>query len=121
MMADILPRAAEQGYAPEMVVCSGETPEGRPSPLMLWKILVDLGIWPVSACVKVDDAVVGIAEGKAAGAWTVGLAASGNGVGWDHDTLMALPADERARRIDAAAAEHRAAGADYAIDSVADL
>jgi len=121
MMADILPRAAEQGYSPEMVVCSGETPEGRPSPLMLWKILVELGIWPASTCVKVDDAVVGIAEGKAAGAWTVGLAASGNGVGLDHDALMALPAEERARRIEAAVAEHRAAGADYVIDSVADL
>jgi phosphonoacetaldehyde hydrolase len=121
MMADILPRAAEQGYSPEMVVCSGETPEGRPSPLMLWKILVEFGVWPASACVKVDDAVVGIAEGKAAGTWTVGLAASGNGVGLDHDALMALPEAERARMIEVAAAEHRAAGADYVIDSVADL
>ena len=46
MMADILPRAAAQGYAPDSVVCSGETREGRPSPLMLWKALGDLGIWP---------------------------------------------------------------------------
>ncbi len=28
MMADILPLAAEQGYAPQVVVCAGETPEG---------------------------------------------------------------------------------------------
>lgn len=121
MMAAILPRAAEQGYAPDIVVCSGETVEGRPSPLMLWKALVELGVWPASACVKVDDAVVGISEGKAAGAWTVGLAASGNGVGLDHKALMALPAEERARRIEGAAAAHRAAGADYVVDSVADL
>jgi len=121
MMVDILPRAAEQGYAPDVVICSGETAEGRPSPLMLWKALVELGIWPASACVKVDDAVVGIGEGKAAGAWTVGLAASGNGVGLSHDDLLALPADERERRVAAAAAELRAAGADYVIDSVADL
>ncbi len=121
MMADILPLAAEQGYAPDIVVCSGETPAGRPSPLMLWKALVELDVWPAWACVKVDDAPVGMGEGKAAGAWTVGLAASGNGVGLNRDALLALPEDERQRRIDTAAADLRAAGADYVIDSVADL
>lgn len=121
MMADILPLAAEQGYAPDVVICSGETLEGRPSPLMLWKALVELGVWPAWACVKVDDATVGIGEGKAAGAWTVGLAASGNGVGLAYDALEALPADDRAARIALAAADLHAAGADYVIDSVADL
>lgn len=121
MMADILPLAAEQGYAPEVVICSGETLEGRPSPLMLWQALVELGVWPAWACVKVDDATVGIGEGRAAGAWTVGLAASGNGVGLDYAALQALPAAERERRIDAAATELQDAGADYVIDSVADL
>ncbi len=70
---------------------------------------------------KVDDAPVGIGEGKSAGAWTVGLAASGNGVGLDYAALLALPPEERARRIEIAATGHRAAGADYVIDSVADL
>jgi phosphonoacetaldehyde hydrolase len=64
---------------------------------------------------------VGIAEGKAAGAWTVGLSASGNGVGLDYDDLRALPADERERRIEISEAALREAGADYVIDSVADL
>jgi phosphonoacetaldehyde hydrolase len=121
MMADILSRAAEQGYAPDVVVCSGETKEGRPSPLMLWQALIDLGAWPASACVKVDDATVGIAEGRAAGTWTVGVAASGNGVGLSHADLLALAPDDRTKRVDTAAAELRAAGADYVVDSVADL
>jgi phosphonoacetaldehyde hydrolase len=121
MMADILPLAAAQGYVPDIVVCAGETLQGRPSPLMLWKALVELGVWPASACVKVDDAAVGIAEGKAAGAWTVGLSASGNGVGLDYDDLRALPAVERERRIEISEAALREAGADYVIDSVADL
>ena len=121
MMTHILPLAAEQGYAPEVVICSGETAEGRPSPLMVWKALVELRVWPASACVKVDDAVVGIAEGKAAGAWTVGLAASGNGVGLGYDALLALPSEERAQRVAATAAVLHEAGADYVIDSVADL
>jgi phosphonoacetaldehyde hydrolase len=121
MMADIMPLAAAQGYAPDVVVCSDETVAGRPSPLMLWKALVELGAWPASACVKVDDAAVGIEEGRAAGAWTVGVAASGNGVGLDHAALLALDPDDRARRVAAAGASLRAAGADYVIDSVADL
>ena len=45
-----------QGYAPEMVVCAGETPSGRPAPLMTWKALIALDAWPARACIKVDDA-----------------------------------------------------------------
>lgn len=121
MMADILPRAAAQGYAPDLVVCAGETAAGRPSPLMVWKNLVALGAWPATACVKVDDAAVGIAEGLAAGVWTIGVAASGNGVGLSAEDLARLDASDRARRIADAGAALTAAGAHVVIDSVADL
>ena len=121
MMADILPRAAEQGYRPDMVVCAGETAQGRPSPLMLWKNLVELGAWPATACVKVDDAEVGIAEGRAAGVWTIGIAASGNRVGLSREALEALTPQDRAARIAHAKAALLAAGAHLVIDTVADL
>lgn len=121
MMADILPLAADQGYAPDVVICAGETAQGRPSPLMMWKALVELGAWPARACVKVDDAVVGICEGLEVGAWTVGLSASGNGVGLAQDDLAALAADERALRIEASSKALRDAGAHYVVESVADL
>lgn len=121
MMADILPLAAQQGYAPDVVVCAGETAEGRPSPLMAWKVLVELGIWPSSACVKVDDAEVGMGEGREAGMWCVGLAASGNGVGLSPEALAGLDPTDRAQRIAAAAEGLKAAGAHYVIDMVADL
>jgi phosphonoacetaldehyde hydrolase len=121
MMAEILPRAAAQGYAPEVVVCAGETPSGRPSPLMLWKALIELDAWPAGACVKVDDAEVGIAEGRAAGCWSVGVAASGNGVGLSLAEYEALAESDRRARIDSAGASLRAAGAHVIIDSVADL
>lgn len=121
MMADILPLAAEQGYAPDTVVCAGETPAGRPSPLMMWKSLVELGAWPARACVKVDDAVVGIGEGLEVGAWTVGLSASGNGVGLSREQLRILPEAERAARIEVSAEALREAGAHYVVESVADL
>lgn len=121
MMLDILPAAAAQGYRPDCVVCAGDTAEGRPSPLMLWKNLVNLGAWPATACVKVDDAAVGIAEGRGAGVWTIGVAASGNGVGLSSEDLAALDPADRAECIARARAELERAGAHCVIDTVADL
>ncbi len=121
MMADILPAAAAQGYAPDTVVCAGETPSGRPAPLMTWKALIALDAWPARACIKVDDAPVGIAEGRAAGCWTVGLSASGNGVGLDAEAFAALAPDDRRRRLACAETELKAAGADFVIEDVSQL
>jgi phosphonoacetaldehyde hydrolase len=121
MMAAILPRAAAQGYAPEVVVCAGETRAGRPSPLPMWKALLELGCYPAWRCVKVDDAVVGIEEGRAAGAWSIGVADSGNGVGLDIDAWTLLTETERKRRSDSSVRSLLAVGADYVIGTVADL
>jgi phosphonoacetaldehyde hydrolase len=120
MMQPVLARAAEQGYVPEHVVCSGDTPAGRPSPLMIYKACAELGVWPLSRVVKVDDAEVGIAEGKAAGAFTVGVA-SGNEIGVSLEAWQTLSSPERARHIQAARQALAGAGADLVIDSVADL
>ncbi|THD65951.1 phosphonoacetaldehyde hydrolase [Phenylobacterium sp.] len=121
MMAPVLARAAEQGYAPDHLVCAGETPQGRPAPLMIYKACAELGVWPLSRVVKVDDAEAGIAEGRAAGCFTVGVAASGNSIGLSFEAYRALDAAERERRLDAARASLMAAGADAVIDTVADL
>ena len=121
MMAEILPRAAAQGYAPAVVVCAGETPSGRPAPLMTWKALIALDAWPAQACVKVDDATVGISEGRGAGCWTIGLSASGNGVGLDLRAFQALADADRVMRVAAAAEQLHAAGADYVVETVADI
>jgi phosphonoacetaldehyde hydrolase len=121
MMADILPAAARQGYAPEIVVCAGETPSGRPAPLMTWKALVELDAWPARACIKVDDAAVGIEEGRLAGCWTVGLSASGNGVGLDYESFSALSPEDRRQRVARAESELKAAGADFVVEDVSQL
>jgi phosphonoacetaldehyde hydrolase len=121
MMAEILPAAAEQGYSPEIVVCAGETPSGRPAPLMTWKALIALDAWPANACIKVDDAPVGIEEGRLAGCWTVGLSASGNGMGLDPEALAALAPEERRARLAHAEAELKGAGADFVIEDVSQL
>ena len=121
MMAAILGRAAEQGYVPDLVVCAHETPEGRPSPLMIYKACADLGVWPLSRVVKVDDAEVGVTEGRNAGCFTVGLAASGNAMGLNWAQWQALEQAEREQRMAQASQPLAEAGAHYVIASVAEL
>ncbi len=121
MMAPVLREAAAQGYVPDHLVCSGETPAGRPSPLMIYKACAELGVWPFSRVVKVDDTETGVAEGHAAGCFTVGIAASGNGVGMSFEAWMALSAAERAARIAPVEKSLMAAGADAVIETIAGL
>jgi phosphonoacetaldehyde hydrolase len=121
MMAPVLLKAAEQAYEPDHLVCAGETPQGRPSPLMIYKACAELGVWPLSRVVKVDDAEAGIAEGRAAGCFTVGVSASGNGVGLSRAEFAALEPADRQARLAAAERNLRTAGADLVIETVADL
>lgn len=121
IMARVLPLAAAQGYAPDNLVCAGDLPTGRPTPAMMYRSFLDLGIGPARGVVKVDDTPVGIAEGLNAGTWTVGVALTGNAFGLTPAETAALaPADFAARRA-AAVAELARAGAHYVIDTVADL
>jgi phosphonoacetaldehyde hydrolase len=117
---DVLePLAAASGYAPELTVCAGDLPAGRPSPLMMWYAMARLGVWPAASVVKVDDTAPGIGEGRAAGTWTIGIALTGNAVGLSAEELAALPPAERSRLRDRAAAE--LGEADMLIDGIADL
>ena len=121
IMERVLPLAARQGFAPDNLVCAGDLPAGRPTPLMMYQCFVELGVWPAAAAVKVDDTTPGIKEATAAGSWSVGVAMSGNAVGLAPEELARLNAGETARLREGAAAELRAAGAHYVIDTVADL
>ena len=64
---------------------------------------------------------MGIVEGREAGCWTVGLAASGNGMGLSRADYLALPEAERHACREASAQLLREAGADFVIDDVSQL
>ncbi|QGZ61477.1 phosphonoacetaldehyde hydrolase [Paraburkholderia acidisoli] len=121
IMERILPGAAAQGFEADSLVCTGDTPEGRPSPYMIYRTLPQLGVWRARDAIKVDDTEVGIEEGINGGTWAVGVAVSGNAFGLSEDEVHALAPDEFSRRRSAAVERLRAAGAHYVIDSVADL
>ena len=121
IMAEILPVAAAGGFAPDSLVCTGDTPEGRPSPYMMYRSFLDLMVWPAWSAIKVDDTEVGIAEGLNAGAWAVGISVSGNAFGLTREETTALAPEDFERRRAAAVKRLEGAGAHYVIDSVADL
>lgn len=118
----LLPQAAAAGVAPEHVVAGDELAAGaRPGPFMALANVLALGLTDVRACVKVDDTVPGIEEGRNAGMWSVGLSLSGNEVGYSLEEYARAPAGEAAERIAAADAKLRLAGAHYVVHSVRDL
>jgi phosphonoacetaldehyde hydrolase len=121
IMAEITPEAARQGFSPDSLVCTGDTPDGRPTPFMLYKTFLELGVWPAWHAVKVDDTEVGIAEGIHAGSWAVGVAVSGNVFGLSQADTQALEPEDFACRRQTATDRLKAAGAHYVIDGVADL
>ena len=121
IMEPLLPKAAAQGYAPDNLVCAGDLAAGRPTPLMMYKCFVDLGVWRPAHVVKVDDTAPGIAEGLAAGCWSVGVSLSGNAIGLSLEELAGQDPAETARRNAAARTQLLEAGAHAVVDSVADL
>ncbi|AOY02107.1 phosphonoacetaldehyde hydrolase [Jeongeupia sp. USM3] len=122
VMDALLPIALDRGYAPDCTIATDDLAAGgRPGPWMALENVIRLGISDVAACVKVDDTVPGIAEGLAAGMWTVGLSASGNEVGLSYEEWAALSPPEQAARRAPAEAKLDAAGAHFVIDSIADL
>ncbi len=121
IMAPLLPLAKEQGYAPDNLVCAGDLAWGRPTPMMMYRTFLELGVWPAWRVVKVDDTEVGIEEGLNAGCWTVGVALTGNVFGANVAESAAMAEDAFQTMRDGAYAKLSAAGAHYVIDSVADL
>jgi phosphonoacetaldehyde hydrolase len=88
---------------------------------MALQCVIDLGAGSVARCVKVDDTLPGIAEGRNAGMWTVGVALSGSPAGLTATRYAATPEDERARLRGRIAPEFEAAGAHYVVDTIAEL
>ncbi len=121
-MMDLLYReAADRGYAPDSSVCASEVPAGRPEPWMCLKNAMNLGIYPMEACVKVGDTMPDILEGLNAGMWTIGLAMTGNEVGLNEAEIAALDPAILERKRARAYARLAQAGAHYVADGISDV
>ena len=121
VMAKVVELAATNGYVADHVVAADEVPNGRPWPAQALANVIALGIDDVGACVKIDDTVPGILEGRRAGMWTVALVCSGNALGLTYEQYKALDAatlDSERSRIHALFAGSRP---HYLIDTISDL
>ena len=117
----IVPEAKKQGFVPDAIVCSSDVSEGRPAPWMIFEAARQMNVYPPSSWVKVDDTLVGIQEGKNAGAWTIGVTKTGNLVGLGENDLKNISSEELNKRISNAEKEFRSNGADFVIESVAEI
>ena len=113
--------AARRGYVPDSSVCATQVPAGRPHPWMVLQNMVNTGIYPPEAVVKVGDTKPDIDEGLNAGVWTVGLAQTGNEMGLNREEIEALDAETRERKLAQAREGLARSGAHYVVDTIADL
>ena len=121
IMERLMPLAAAQGFVPEVTICAGDLAAGRPAPLQIWSALAQMGIWPASSVIKLDDTAPGIGEARAAGCWAAGAALTGNNPGLPAEELARLPPDQRSALRRAASEPLLRAGAHLVIDSIAEL
>jgi phosphonoacetaldehyde hydrolase len=120
MLDLLLKTSAQQGYTPDCSLTPEEAGTGRPHPFMMYECAVRLQVYPLAAIAKIGDTPADILEGLNAGAWSIGVAGTGNGIGLSADEFFALPEAERESRLTQARAELENAGAHYVIDTLAD-
>ena len=121
-MLDLLVKiSAKAGYKPDCNICPEDVGSSRPEPFMLYENAVQLRVYPMACVAKVGDTPADIHEGLNAGAWSIGVAATGNAVGLSHADFQVLPAKERDVRVANARADLKRAGAHYIVDALADL
>jgi phosphonoacetaldehyde hydrolase len=121
-MLDLLVEtSAKAGYKPDCSISPEDVCSARPGPFMLYENAVRLQVYPMASIAKVGDTPADIYEGLNAGAWSIGVAATGNAVGLSYAEFQALPAEERDLRVAHARAELQRAGAHYVVDTLADL
>jgi phosphonoacetaldehyde hydrolase len=121
MLDLLLENSAKAGYAPDCSIAPEDVGAGRPAPFMLYENAVRLQVYPLSAIAKVGDTPADIEEALNAGAWAIGVAGTGNGIGMAYEECQALSASKRHLRLSEARKELEHAGAHYVIDSLAEM
>jgi phosphonoacetaldehyde hydrolase len=121
LMDVVVPIAALEGYSPDVIVCSDDVAAGRPAPWMNYRAAEQLGVYPMSRVLVVDDTPVGIAAGLNAGAVTVAVTQTGNALGLSPAEVAELPPPELEKRLAAIDREFRQAGAHHILRSATEL
>jgi phosphonoacetaldehyde hydrolase len=113
--------AARRGYVPDSSVCATQVPAGRPQPWMVMQNMMNTGMYPPEAVVKVDDTKPGIGEGLNANTWTIGLAKTGNEVGLNLAEINALAPEVLRQKLAVARDGLAKSGTHYVVDGITDI
>lgn len=121
MMDIVMPAAANLGYAVDHCATADGKPGGRPKPYMIYENLCRLDVSCRRSAIKVGDTIADIREGVNAGTWSVGVLLGSNELGLTQQETAAMAPAELSSRMAGARWNMLAAGADYVIDSIAQL
>lgn len=113
--------AAQHGYLPDSSVCATQVPAGRPQPWMIFQNMLNTGVYPPEAVVKIDDTKPGVDEGLNAGTWTIGLAKTGNELGLNLDEINAIDPETLKFKLEQAREGLAKSGAHYIVDGIDDV
>ncbi len=121
MMDVIAPLAWQQGYKPDYLICSDEVQAGRPYPYMIYRNMMELGVFPPFKVVKVGDTTADVLEGRNAGVWTVAIISGSSELGLTQEEMDAMSEIERNIRKSEVRQSFERVGAHLVIDSIRDL
>ena len=122
MMKVVTECAKKQGYEPDCLVTPEETDNlGRPFPYMIFRNMQKLGIKSVKHVMKIGDTLSDIKEAKHAGVFAVGVTQGSSIMGLSKDEWSALSIIEQDKLNMKAAITFYEAGADFVINSLADI
>lgn len=122
MMAIVVPKAAENGYAPDCWFSPNSTGNtGRPYPYMIFRNMEELKLSDVRKVIKVGDTVSDIKEGKQAGMESVGVLEGSSVLGLSQKEYEALSDAEKEKKLKEAEKTFMEAGADYVIRDIRGL
>lgn len=122
MMDVVVPAAKEKGYAPDFVITAEATASfGRPFPYMIFRNIEALRITSPWKTIKVGDTVADLQEGYNAGVWSAGVIVGSSQMGLSLKDYKAMPEAERQKAINKARDAFLLAGADFVIETMAEL
>lgn len=121
MMDVVIPAAEKKGYKVDACVTSDNLPGGRPKPYMIYQNMCRLDIPSRFSVLKYGDTIADIREGVNAGVWSVGVVLGSNELALTEEEAKALPIAELKCRMAKVRDRMYAAGADYVVDTIAEL
>ncbi len=120
MMRVVVDGATRQGMEFDLALCGGDVPKGRPAPWMIFRAMEAMDVYPAEAVVKIGDTIADIDSGLNAGAWTIGVAKTGNMLGLPQVDVARMSPNELSARLEDAYAKMYQAGAHFVVDGVED-